>query len=131
MKHASSKDLEKVSPIPTLMYHKIKDQVAHTKDDQSMSASRVRFEAQLKALLEVGYTIINFKEINGYLEGKAGFPKSLFLLQQMMGILVIIQRVYPILKKYNVQATFFVNSLYGGITNENEHFHGAGEEMSE
>lgn len=118
----SQKPVYKKGYIPTLMYHKIKDQVENTEDDQSMSVSTANFEAQLKALLEAGYTPINFKQLKDYLEGKAGLPKKPILITADDGYLCNYTKAYPILKKYNVQATFFVTSLYVGITNENEHF---------
>lgn len=118
----SQKPVYKKGYIPTLMYHKIKDQVENTEDDQSMSVSTANFEAQLKALLEAGYTPINFKQLKDYLEGKAGLPKKPILITADDGYLCNYIKAYPILKKYNAQATFFVTSLYVGITNENEHF---------
>lgn len=108
--------------IPALMYHKIKDQVAHTEDDQSMSVSTANFEAQLKALLEGGYTPINFKHLQDCLEGTTGLPKRPILITADDGYLCNYTKAYPILKKYNAQATFFVTSLYVGVTNEHEHF---------
>lgn len=108
--------------IPALMYHKIKDQVAHTEEDQSMSVSTANFEAQLKALLEGGYTPINFKQLKDYLEGTSGLPKRPILITADDGYLCNYTKAYPILKKYNAQATFFVTSLYVGVTNEHEHF---------
>lgn len=104
------------------MYHKIKDQVAHTEEDQSMSVSTANFEAQLKALFEAGYTPINFKQHKDYLEGKAGLPKRPILITADDGYLCNYTKAYPILKKYNAQATFFVTSLHVGVTNEHEHF---------
>lgn len=118
----SQKPVYKKDYIPTLMYHKIKDQVENTEDDQSMSVSTANFEAQLKALLEAGYTPINFKQLKDYLEGKAGLPKKPILITADDGYLCNYTKAYPILKKYNAQATFFVTSLYVGMTNENEHF---------
>lgn len=118
----NQKPVYKKGYIPTLMYHKIKDQVENTEDDQSMSVSTANFEAQLKALLEAGYTPINFKQLKDYLEGKAGLPKKPILITADDGYLCNYTKAYPILKKYNAQATFFVTSLYVGITNENEHF---------
>ena len=118
----SQKPVYKKGYIPTLMYHKIKDQVENTEDDQSMSVSTASFEAQLKALLEAGYTPINFKQLKDYLEGKAGLPKRPILITADDGYLCNYTKAYPILKKYNAQATFFVTSLYVGMTNENEHF---------
>lgn len=108
--------------IPALMYHKIKDQVENTEEDQSMSVSTANFEAQLKALLEAGYTPINFKQLQDYLEGTAGLPKKPILITADDGYLCNYTEAYPILKKYNAQATFFVTSLYVGVTNEHEHF---------
>lgn len=118
----SQKPVYKKGYIPTLMYHKIKDQVENTEEDQSMSVSTANFEAQLKALLEEGYTPINFKQLKDYLEGKAGLPKKPILITADDGYLCNYTKAYPILKKYNAQATFFVTSLYVGMTNENEHF---------
>lgn len=118
----SQKPVYKKGYIPILMYHKIKDQVENTEDDQSMSVSTANFEAQLKALLEAGYTPINFKQLKDYLEGKVGLPKKPILITADDGYLCNYTKAYPILKKYNAQATFFVTSLYVGITNENEHF---------
>lgn len=118
----SQKPVYKKGYIPTLMYHKIKDQVENTEDDQSMSVSTANFEAQLKALLEAGYTPINFKQLKDYLEGKAGLPKRPILITADDGYLCNYTKAYPILKKYNAQATFFVTSLYVGVTNEHEHF---------
>lgn len=118
----NQKPVYKKGYIPTLMYHKIKDQVENTEDDQSMSVSTANFEAQLKALLEAGYTPINFKQLKDYLEGKAGLPKKPILITADDGYLCNYTKAYPILKKYNAQATFFLTSLYVGITNENEHF---------
>ena len=118
----SQKPVYKKGYIPTLMYHKIKDQVENTEEDQSMSVSTANFEAQLKALLEAGYTPINFKQLKDYLEGKAGLPKRPILITADDGYLCNYTKAYPILKKYNAQATFFVTSLYVGVTNEHEHF---------
>lgn len=118
----SQKPVYKKGYIPTLMYHKIKDQVENTEEDQSMSVSTANFEAQLKALLEAGYTPINFKQLKDYLEGTSGLPKRPILITADDGYLCNYTKAYPILKKYNAQATFFVTSLYVGITNENEHF---------
>lgn len=118
----SQKPVYKKGYIPTLMYHKIKDQVENTEEDQSMSVSTANFEAQLKALLEAGYTPINFKQLKDYLEGKAGLPKKPILITADDGYLCNYTKAYPILKKYNAQATFFVTSLYVGVTNEHEHF---------
>lgn len=118
----SQKSVYKKGYIPTLMYHKIKDQVENTEEDQSMSVSTANFEAQLKALLEAGYTPINFKQLKDYLEGTSGLPKRPILITADDGYLCNYTKAYPILKKYNAQATFFVTSLYVGMTNENEHF---------
>lgn len=118
----SQKPVYKKGYIPTLMYHKIKDQVENTEEDQSMSVSTANFEAQLKALLEAGYTPINFKQLKDYLEGMLGLPKRPILITADDGYLCNYTKAYPILKKYNAQATFFVTSLYVGVTNEHEHF---------
>lgn len=108
--------------IPVLMYHKFKDKVEPTEEAQSMCVSVSLFEAQLKALLEAGYTPINFKQLHDYLEGKAGLPSKPIIITADDGYLCNYTKAYPILKKYGAQATFFVTSLYVGVTNEHEHF---------
>lgn len=108
--------------IPVLMYHKFKDQVAPTQEDQSMSVSTQLFERQLKALLEAGYTPVNFRELQAYLEGKGGLPSKPFILTADDGYLCNYEKAYPILKKYKVPATFFITSLYMGVENSHDHF---------
>ena len=117
-----AKPLYKKPYIPVLMYHQIKDQVAQTRRAQSMAVSTANFEAQLKAILQAGYTPINFKQLKDYLEGQAGLPQKPFLITADDGYLCNYTKAYPILKKYQAQATFFVTSLYVGVTNEYEHF---------
>lgn len=108
--------------IPVLMYHKFKDEVPSTKEEQSMSVSTQLFERQLKALLEAGYTPINFNQLQVYLEGKGGLPNKPFILTADDGYLCNYEKAYPILKKYKAQATFFVTSLYMGVENSHDHF---------
>ena len=108
--------------IPVLMYHKFKDKVENTKEDQSMSVSINLFERQLKALLEAGYTPINFKQLEAYLEGKGGLPNKPFIITADDGYLCNYEKAYPILKKYKAQATFFITSLYMGVENSHDHF---------
>lgn len=108
--------------IPVLMYHEIEDQVDSTKAAQSICVGTSLFEAQLKTLLEAGYTPIHFKHLQDYLEGKGGLPSKPFIVTADDGYLDNYTKAYPILKKYQVPATFFVTSRYVGVTSQHEHF---------
>lgn len=108
------------SYIPVLMYHSILDTV--TEKQQNSCVEVDVFEAQIKGLLEAGYTPINFKTLKDYLEHKSGLPKKPILITMDDGYLNNYEKAYPIYQKYNVEATLFVSPYYMLEENTGRHF---------
>ncbi len=92
--------------IPVLLYHVFSEEVKPSQ--QYIAVDIKHFEEQLTGLLEAGYTPISFYDLDRYLKGKSGLPQKPFLVTSDDGYLNNYTLAYPILKKYNVPATFFL-----------------------
>ena len=106
--------------IPILMYHTISDVVAP--EDERSCVTTTLFDAQMKALLDNGYTPINFKVLHNYLNGISGLPDKPILITMDDGYLNNYTNAYPIYKKYNISATLFVSSYFMKDENTERHF---------
>ncbi len=113
----------KGSYIPVLMYHYFSEG-----PPGALQSNYVRtgvFEEQLQALLKHNYTPITFHDLQQYVKGKGGLPSKPILITSDDGYLNNYTQAYPLLKKYNVQATFFVSTAFmeeenDGVTAENK-----------
>ena len=116
--------------IPILMYHTVEDMVLP--ESQNSHVETKNFEAQMKALLENGYTPINFSDLKAYLSGIAVLPEHPVIITMDDGYLNNYTKAYPIYKKYNIQATLFVSPYYMVDENTTRHFGwAAAKEMEE
>ncbi|HHX61972.1 MAG TPA: polysaccharide deacetylase family protein, partial [Epulopiscium sp.] len=106
--------------IPVLMYHDFQEKI--TKKQQSEVVHPNLFEKQLKMLLEHGYTPINFNHLNLYMNGQGGLPLKPVIITVDDGYLSNYETAFPILKKYNIPATFFVTTRYLGVETSFPHF---------
>lgn len=106
--------------IPVLMYHDFKENI--TKEQESAVVNPKLFEKQIELLLENGYTPINFNDLYLYMEEKAGLPPKPIIITADDGYLSNYEVAFPILKKYNVPATFFVTTRYVGVETSSPHF---------
>lgn len=106
--------------IPILMYHSVVDYVAPENNNNSVETQL--FDAQMKALIDNGYTPINFKVLHDYLNGKNGLPEKPILITMDDGYLNNYTNAYPIYKKYNIPATLFVSAYYMKEDNTDRHF---------
>ncbi len=106
--------------IPVLMYHDFQDNI--TEDQESAVVHPALFEKQLQILLENNYTPITFNDLHLYMNGKGGLPSKPIILTADDGYLSNYEKAFPILKKYNVPATFFVTSRYIGVDTSSPHF---------
>ncbi len=106
--------------IPVLMYHDFKEDI--TEEQESAVVHPGLFEEQLKTLLENGYTPINFNDLNLYMNDKAGLPLKPIIITADDGYLSNYEIAFPILKKYNIPATFFVTTRYVGVDTSSPHF---------
>lgn len=106
--------------IPVLMYHKFLKEV--DANEQSIAVSTSLFEQHIQRLKKEGYTPINFKQLQDYFEGVAGLPNKPVIITSDDGYLCNYEEAYPILKRYQVPATFFVATEHMGIQSFNDHF---------
>ena len=106
--------------IPILMYHTVEDTI--DPELQNSCVETANFEAQMKALLDHGYTPINFYNLKEYLNGTAVLPEHPIIITMDDGYLNNYTKAYPIFKKYNIQATLFVSPYYMAEANTERHF---------
>ncbi len=66
------------------------------------------FENQIKYMIEKGYKSISIDEFYDYYFNKKDIPKKSVLITFDDGLKGVYEYAYPILKKYNYKATFFV-----------------------
>ena len=106
--------------IPILMYHTVEDEVLPEKQNSHVETEV--FDSQMKALIENGYTPINFYDLKNYVDGLVSLPEHPILITMDDGYLNNYTNAYPIYKKYNIQATLFVSPYYMEMENTDRHF---------
>ena len=106
--------------IPILMYHTVAETVS-TEENNSCVEIEL-FDAQMKALIDNGYTPINFKVLYDYINGVSGLPEKPILITMDDGYLNNYTNAYPIYKKYNIPATLFVSPYFMEEENTERHF---------
>ena len=116
----NSKPIYNSNYIPILMYHSVLDTVSE--EEQNSCVEIDVFESQIKALLEAGYTPINFKTLKDYLNQTSGLPEKPILITMDDGYLNNYENAYPIYQKYNIEATLFVSPYYMSDENTERHF---------
>ena len=91
--------------IRILMYHHFEDSPKKTNDVTILTEE---FEKQMKYLSENGYTSITSQDLLDYKNGKKEIPKKAIFITSDDGYLSNYEKMYPILKKYNMKATIFL-----------------------
>lgn len=89
--------------VPVLLYHHL-DETA----GGSLVISKERFEAQIRALAEAGYTGVSLQQLVDYVEKGRELPEKPILITFDDGYASNYEISYPILKKYNMKAAIFV-----------------------
>lgn len=97
--------------VPILVYHYI-EFVKDSRDTirKSLDIIPPTFEAQIKTLKDAGYNFITASDIGLYLDGKKPLASKPIILTFDDGYGDFYTDVFPILKKYNVEATEYVIS---------------------
>ncbi|MDU6115837.1 MAG: polysaccharide deacetylase family protein [Paeniclostridium sordellii] len=106
---------EKPMSIPILMYHHFeldKDKI------NDMTVYKSDFEKQMKYLKENGYTAINAKDLENFIDGKSIMPIKPIMITADDGYRSNYKIMYPILKKLNMKATIFI---IGKDIDDNKH----------
>ncbi len=100
---------ENADKIPILLYHHILSDAENKNYKGNPSVTSLEnFEKQMQFLYTNGYTAITEKQLYGYLYDGLELPKKSFLLHFDDGYFSSIVNAYPVLKKYNFHATFFI-----------------------
>jgi len=105
--------------IPVLMYHDFAQKVP--KELSSSTVTADLFEKHLKVLLEQGYTPVTFYDLYRYLNKTGGLPAKPVIITTDDGYLSNYTIVYPLLKKFQIPATFFVTTGYMGVKTQFSH----------
>jgi peptidoglycan/xylan/chitin deacetylase (PgdA/CDA1 family) len=110
--------LPKFVRVPILMYH----YVEYVKDKgdtirQSLDITPYTLEQEIITLKNAGYTFLTNSELTQILDGAKRLPNKPILLTFDDGYRDFYTDAYPILKKYNVQATEYLIAGWTGYPN--------------
>ena len=100
--------------IPVLVYHYV--EVVQNKDDfirRSLAITPATFESHIKSLVEDGYTFYFVRDISDVLTASKAAKAVVLTFDDGYGDFYT--DAFPILKKYNVKSTVFINS---GLINQ-------------
>ncbi|MEG0872361.1 MAG: polysaccharide deacetylase family protein [Clostridia bacterium] len=112
-KYPVYKKSEKNIKIPVLIYHAFQSTLPPD-DKYKLFVTSEKFEEQIKALVDDGYTFIAFEDLIKYNNEQLGLPEKVVLITMDDGWEGEYRDAYPILLKYNLKATIFiVNDLMG------------------
>jgi peptidoglycan/xylan/chitin deacetylase (PgdA/CDA1 family) len=102
--------------VPILMYHRIdpgtKDQITN-----NLLVPAMNFEEQLSYLRSEGYTTLGFDDMYRAFYAGEALPEKSVILTFDDGYVDNYQYAFPLLKKYNQKATFFVSTSYTDVNN--------------
>lgn len=124
----SSTSNTQIPQIPVLMYHNVVDTIEigdESNCDESNSVTTEQFSSHLERIKEEDYTTISFKDLNDFLIGNKKLPKKPIIITADDGYLNNYTNMYPLLKKFDSMATFFVSTNYVGDMSQrsdNNHF---------
>jgi peptidoglycan/xylan/chitin deacetylase (PgdA/CDA1 family) len=99
--------------IPVLMYHHFANEGAE--ELKSLTVAPEQFEEQIQYLMEKGYTTISFTELYAYLKGEGTLPEKPLMITMDDGYSSNYEYAFPILQKYNANATIFISTNYVGM----------------
>lgn len=105
--------IDNTKQVPILTYHSI---VENPSSNSEISPET--FEAQIKAIQELGYTSIMLEDLIAYVEKGIELPEKPICITFDDGYLNNYEIAFPILKKYQMKATIFVIGVsVGSLTN--------------
>ncbi len=103
--------------LPILMYHAVEEPAADVLHPKNYVAPD-RFAAQMRALLEWGYTPITLDDWLGYRDGGARIPRRPFIVTFDDGYRNVRENAWPVLRELGIPAAVFVVSGRIGGTND-------------
>ena len=98
-------EISLTEPLPIFMYHHVKDYPSgKTKENTRIIVSPANFQSQINWLVTNGFETVDFS----YLENPVKLSKKPIILTFDDGYQDAYTQVFPILKKYNLTATFYL-----------------------
>jgi len=105
-----------MSRLPILMYHNV---TRDKSDSIGLTISEKNLEAQFKYLSDNDYKTYHFSELEG-LKKSNNLPGKMAIITFDDVYISQMELAYPLLKKYNLKASFFIPFAYvGGLDNWN------------
>ncbi len=102
-------DADYTKKLPVLLYHHISENA-----DSDVIVSPARFDEQMRALSENGYTAVTTEDVINYIEKGTDLPEKPVMITFDDGYMSNHEYAYPILKKYGLKAVVFaVGETYG------------------
>lgn len=103
-----------MSKLPVLMYHSL---TTSPDESKGLTMDVHKLEAQLLYLKRNGYVTLHFKDLKNYFS-KNEFPKKAVILTFDDVYVNQFELAYPLFKKYDMKASFFIPFKYVGGKNE-------------
>ncbi len=101
------------TPVPVLMYHHFIEEGPSAADTV---VSARRFEEQMRALRDAGYTAVTPDQLRDYVDRRGSLPARPILITMDDGYTSNLAIAAPVLQKYGMRATIFVIGLHVGRT---------------
>jgi len=91
--------------VPILLYHHIVERTSEV--DSTSDITAAKFNAQMKAISEAGYTTVSFQEMIDYVYHGGSLPEKPICITFDDGYLSNYEVARPILEQYRMKATIF------------------------
>lgn len=105
---AAASSAEKVS-VPIVVYHIVRPSYpTDSRSVRGLAHTPEVFDAEMKYLADTGYHVISFSDIENYFQNGTPLPTKPIIISFDDGWSNQFKYAFPILKKYNYTATFFV-----------------------
>lgn len=101
--------------VPILLYHDLNE----NPDKSGIAVTPEKFEEDLKALKQAGYTTMHFKELVDCIDRVKPWPSKPIIITFDDGYASNYKVAYPLLKQYAMKATFFIIGWSVGRRSEN------------
>lgn len=117
--------------IPVICYHNIgtKKEINAVKDeDKQWIINNCFFEKQIKLISRLGYKTLQLQEFEKWKKGEIKLPYKSMLITFDDGFLNVYKYAMPILKRYNINATVFIegnrvnNNVIPNETNQTDKY---------
>ncbi|PIS05107.1 MAG: hypothetical protein COT81_02985 [Candidatus Buchananbacteria bacterium CG10_big_fil_rev_8_21_14_0_10_42_9] len=95
--------------VPIIIYHHVREaKPTDSESDKQFIISPADFESQMKYLADNNFTTISFKNLVDYFSGQFELPNKPVIISFDDGTISQYQNAFPLLKKHNLTATFFI-----------------------